>query len=29
VKLPAGEVMDDGALAGLQWLVEGVEGKLS
>ncbi|MFZ1963997.1 MAG: BMP family ABC transporter substrate-binding protein [Roseiarcus sp.] len=28
-KLPAGQVMDDGALAGLQWLVEGVEGKLS
>ena len=28
-KLPAGQVMDDGTLAGLQWLVEGVEGKLS
>ncbi len=29
VKLPAGQVMDDAALASLQWLVEGVEGKLS
>jgi len=28
-KLPAGQVMDDGALAGLQWLVDGIEGKLS
>jgi simple sugar transport system substrate-binding protein len=28
-KLPAGQVMDDGTLAGLQWLVQGVEGKLS
>jgi simple sugar transport system substrate-binding protein len=29
VKLPAGQTMDDAALASLQWLVEGVEGKLS
>jgi len=29
VKLPAGQAMDDGTLSGLQWLVEGVEGKLS
>jgi simple sugar transport system substrate-binding protein len=29
IKLPAGQVMDDGTLAGLQWLVQGVEGKLS
>jgi len=29
VKLPAGQVMDDGTLSGLQWLVQGVEGKLS
>jgi simple sugar transport system substrate-binding protein len=28
-KLPAGQVMDEGALAGLQWLVDGIEGKLS
>jgi simple sugar transport system substrate-binding protein len=28
-KVPAGQVMDDGTLAGLQWLVQGVEGKLS
>jgi simple sugar transport system substrate-binding protein len=28
-KLPAGQVMDEGTLAGLQWLVEGVEGKLT
>jgi len=27
-KLPAGQVMDDGTLAGLQWLVQGIEGKL-
>jgi len=27
-KLPAGTVMDDGTLAGLQWLVQGIEGKL-
>jgi basic membrane protein A and related proteins len=29
LRLPAGEVMDDGTLAGLQWLVQGVEGKLT
>jgi simple sugar transport system substrate-binding protein len=29
VKVPAGTAMDDGALAGMQWLVEGVEGKLT
>jgi basic membrane protein A and related proteins len=28
-KLPAGQVMDEGTLASLQWLVQGVEGKLS
>ena len=28
-KLPAGQVMDDGTLASLQWLVDGIEGKLS
>ena len=28
-KVPSGETMNDGALAGLQWLVQGVEGKLS
>jgi simple sugar transport system substrate-binding protein len=28
-KLPAGQPMDDGTLASLQWLVEGIEGKLS
>jgi basic membrane protein A len=28
-KVPAGQVMDEGTLAGLQWLVEGIEGKLS
>jgi basic membrane protein A and related proteins len=28
-KLPAGQVMDDGALSSLQWLVQGIEGKLS
>ena len=27
-KLPAGQVMDEGTLAGLQWLVQGIEGKL-
>ena len=27
-RLLAGQTMDDGALAGLQWLVQGVEGKL-
>jgi basic membrane protein A and related proteins len=29
VKLPAGQVMDDGTLSSLQWLLKGVEGKLS
>jgi len=29
IKLPAGQVMDDGTLSGLQWLVQGVEGKLT
>jgi basic membrane protein A and related proteins len=29
VKLPAGSTMDDAALASMQWLVEGVEGKLT
>jgi basic membrane protein A len=29
VKVPAGQVMDDGALSGMQWLVQGVDGKLS
>ncbi len=29
LQVPAGKVMDDGALSGLQWLVQGVEGKLS
>ncbi len=29
VKLPAGQVMDDATLSGLQWLVQGVEGKLT
>ncbi len=29
VKLPAGQTMDDGTLSGLQWLVQGVEGKLT
>jgi simple sugar transport system substrate-binding protein len=28
VKLAAGQAMDDGQLAGLQWLIQGVEGKL-
>ncbi len=27
-KIPAGVVMDDGALNGMQWLVQGIEGKL-
>lgn len=27
-KVPAGQVMDEGTLAGLQWLVQGIEGKL-
>ncbi len=29
VKVPAGVVMDDAALASMQWLVQGIEGKLS
>ena len=29
VKVPAGTTMDDGALAGMQWLVQGVDGKLT
>jgi basic membrane protein A len=29
VKVPAGTAMDDGALSGMQWLVQGVDGKLS
>ena len=29
VKVPAGTVMDDGALSGMQWLVQGVDGKLT
>jgi basic membrane protein A len=29
VKVAAGTAMDDGALSGMQWLVEGVDGKLS
>jgi simple sugar transport system substrate-binding protein len=29
VKVAAGTAMDDGALSGMQWLVQGVEGKLS
>ena len=29
VKVPAGTVMDDGALGGMQWLVQGVDGKLT
>src|ERR1700722_17804799 len=29
VKVPAGTAMDDGALSGMQWLVEGVDGKLT
>jgi basic membrane protein A len=29
VKVPAGATMDDGALAGMQWLVQGVDGKLT
>jgi basic membrane protein A and related proteins len=28
VKVPAGTAMDDGALSGMQWLVEGINGKL-
>jgi len=29
LQLPAGETMDDGKLSSLQWLVEGVQGKLT
>ena len=29
VKVPAGVTMDDGALNGMQWLVQGVDGKLT
>jgi basic membrane protein A and related proteins len=29
LQLPAGQTMDDGTLSSLQWLVEGVQGKLS
>jgi simple sugar transport system substrate-binding protein len=29
VRVPAGTTMDDGALSGMQWLVQGVDGKLS
>jgi simple sugar transport system substrate-binding protein len=29
VQVPTGQVMDDAALNSLQWLVEGVQGKLS
>lgn len=29
VKVPADTVMDDGALSGMQWLVQGVDGKLT
>jgi basic membrane protein A and related proteins len=29
VKVPAGTALDDGALAGMQWLVQGVDGKLT
>jgi simple sugar transport system substrate-binding protein len=29
VKIPAGTTMDDGALSGMQWLVQGVDGKLT
>jgi basic membrane protein A len=29
VKVPAGTTMDDGGLAAMQWLVQGVDGKLS
>jgi basic membrane protein A and related proteins len=29
VKVAAGTAMDDGALSGMQWLVQGVDGKLS
>jgi basic membrane protein A and related proteins len=29
VQVPAGQGMDDGALSSLQWLVEGIQGKLT
>lgn len=29
VKVPAGTTMDDGALSGMKWLVQGVDGKLT
>jgi len=29
VKVPAGATMDDGALSGMQWLVQGVDGNLT
>jgi simple sugar transport system substrate-binding protein len=29
VKVPAGQTMDDGALSGMQWLVQGIDGKLT
>ena len=29
VKVPAGTTMDDAALSGMQWLVQGVDGKLT
>ena len=29
LQLPAGKTMDDGQLSSLQWLVEGIQGKLS
>jgi simple sugar transport system substrate-binding protein len=29
VKLAAGKVMDDGTLSGMQWLVQGIDGKLT
>ncbi len=29
VKVPAGQVMDDAALSSMQWLVEGIDGKLT
>ena len=29
IKIADGVVMDDGALSGMQWLVQGVEGKLT
>jgi simple sugar transport system substrate-binding protein len=29
VRVPAGVVMDDATISGLQWLVQGVDGTLS